>query len=575
MSATTAAVKGALRSLTVEGFGLIERTAAELGPGLNVFTGETGSGKSMVIDALGFAFGDRRGADIVRTGAARAAVFVELEIDDRTAAWLAENSFADDEHDEGAALVISREMTAQGRSSARINGRPATAAQLRELGDIVLDIVGQHEHQQLLMPSRHLALIDAFAGRRAAELRAECARAHAALAAADAEIAELREQGMRHDRLLADARFAAREIAAAALVDGELEQLRERRVMLANSAKIAQAVGTAFERLDDPDRGAVISLGHAAKAMDNVASFGERLAAAAQSIRDLQGAAQEIAATITELAEEGAADAGDLEAVVDRIALIEDLMKKYGGSTADVIAAGARFSEQAEKLEKRDEETARLEKERRAHGAALEAAAGKLTKERVAAAQALQGRVQQELRELAIPGAVFRCAVDARPAGIGAGGADHVEFFAALNPDEPERPIAKAASGGELSRLLLALKMAFAHVDPHPVVVLDEIDAGVGGAAARRVGSRIDHLAKGVQVLCVTHLAQIAVFADTHIALAKNVRKGKTFVEANRLTERAQIRSEIARMLAGDEQAAEALRHADALLRETRHVSTS
>jgi DNA repair protein RecN (Recombination protein N) len=575
MSATTAAVKGALRSLTVEGFGLIERTATELGAGLNVFTGETGSGKSMVIDALGFAFGDRGGADIVRTGAARAAVFVELDVDDPTAAWLAENSFAGDDPDEGAPLVISREVTAQGRSSARINGRPATATQLRELGDIVLDIVGQHEHQQLLMPARHLALLDAFAGQRVVELRAECARAHGDLAAVDAALAELREQGARHERLLADARFAAREIAAAALVDGELERLHERRTMLANSAKIAQAIGNALERLDDADRGAVIGLGHAAKAMDNVASYGEKLAAAAQSIRDLQAGAQEVAASITELAEEGAADAGDLESVADRIALIEDLIKKYGGSAADVIAAGARFAEQAETLERRDEETARLEKARRAHSAALEDAAAKLTKERVAAAQTLQSRVQEELRELAIPGATFRCAVDARPAGIGAGGADRVEFFAALNPDEPERPIAKSASGGELSRLLLALKMAFAHVDPHPVVVLDEIDAGVGGAAARRVGSRIDHLAKGVQVLCVTHLAQIAVFADTHIALTKNVRKGKTFVEANRLTERAQIRTEIARMLAGDEQAAEALRHADALLRETRPAAKS
>lgn len=569
MSANTAAVKGALRSLTVEGFGLIERTAADLTPGLNAFTGETGSGKSMVIDALGFAFGDRGGADIVRTGAARASVFVELETGDRTLAWLAENGFLDEDLDAGGPLVISREMSAQGRSAARINGRPATAAQLRELGDIVLDVVGQHEHQQLLQPARHLALLDAFAGPRASELRDDCAKAYGELQETDAALAALRDQGERYERQLADARFAAREISAAALREGELERLRERRALLANAAKIAQAVGIAVERLDDPDRGVVIALGHAAKAMDGVAAYGDRLGSAAQSIRELQSAAQEIAASLTGLAEEGSADAGDLESVADRIALVEDLIRKYGSSVADVIEAGKRFAAQAETLEHRDEELARLESVRRGRALALDSAAAKLTKERAAAAKALQIRVQAELRELAIPGATFRCSVEQRPGGVGPGGADRVEFLAALNPDEPERPIAKAASGGELSRLLLALKMAFADVDPHPVVVLDEIDAGVGGAAARRVGARIDQLAQRVQVLCVTHLAQIAVFADTHIALVKAVRKGKTFVEANRLTDRGQIRSEIARMLAGDEKAAEALRHADALLRET------
>ncbi len=572
MSATTARAKGALRSLTVEGFGLIERTAADLGAGLNAFTGETGSGKSMVIDALGFAFGDRGGADIVRTGAKRAAVFVELEIDDRTAAWLAENAFSDDDLDMGAPLVVSRETSAQGRSAARINGRPATAAQLRDLGDLVLDVVGQHEHQRLLLPAHHLALLDAFAGSRVEEHRAACAKAYGDLMETDAALAAMRDEGSRVDRILEDARFAAREIAGAALSDGELERLSERRVMLANAAKIAQAVGLALERLDDSDRGAVMALGHAAKAMDGVAVYGEALAAAARSIRELQGTAQEIAASLVALSEEGSADAGDLEAVADRIALIEDLLKKYGATIAEVIAAGARFAEQAEKLARRDDELARLEKIRRTQSAALEDTAAKLTKERAAASQMLQRRVQSELRELAIPGAVFTCAIEPRPGGIGLNGADRVEFLAALNPDEPERPISKAASGGELSRLLLALKMAFAEVDPHPVVVLDEIDAGVGGAAARRVGSRIDQLAEHVQVLCVTHLAQIAVFADTHIALTKAVRKGKTFVEANRLTERTQVRSEIARMLAGDEQAAEALRHADALLRESNAV---
>jgi DNA repair protein RecN (Recombination protein N) len=567
MTAKTA-LKGRLRSLTVEGFGLIDRTTADVGPGLNAFTGETGSGKSMVIDALGFAFGGRAGADVVRAGAARASAFVELESAPEAASWLAENGFFDDDLEAGGPLVISREVTAAGRSSARVNGKPATAGQLRELGQIMLDVVGQHEHQVLLQPARHLTMLDAYAGSAALALRDECGGLVSALRALQAELESLREDDARLERRLEDARFSAREIAAAKPQEGELERLRERRELLANAARIAEAVELATDALADGDRGAVSGLGRATKAMDGVAPFGAQLGEIAHALRGLQSATQDVTASLAALNEDGSIDPGQLDAVDDRIELIESLFKKHGPDVAAVIAAGERAAAEAARLERRDQEIADVDARILACDERLSAIAASLSRERAAAADRLAERVQAELRELGMRGAKFACVLDRRVGGIGASGGDAVEFSAALNPSEPLRSIAKAASGGELSRLLLALKLAFADVDPHPIVVLDEIDAGIGGAAARTVGARIAELGRRVQVLCVTHLAQIAAFADHHVALTKAVRKGRSIVEAGSLGDRVSVRTEIARMLAGDGESAEALRHAEALLRE-------
>jgi DNA repair protein RecN (Recombination protein N) len=562
------APRGRLRSLTVEGFGLIDRTTADVGPGLIAFTGETGSGKSMVIDALGFAFGERSGADVVRAGAARACAFVELESAPEAGAWLAENGFSDDDLEAGGPLVVSREITAGGRSSARINGRPATAGQLRQLSQIMLDVVGQHEHQVLLQPARHLEMLDAYAGDAAHTLRGRCGAIVDELHSLREELDGLRVDDARLERMLEDARFAAREIAGANLREGELEGLRERRALLAHATKIAQAVDLAASALVDGDRGAITSLGRAAKSMDGVAAIGAKLDEIAQNIRGLQSAAQDVAASLAALNDEGPFDPGQLDEVDDRIAVIDGLLKKHGPSVADVIGAGMRAAAEAERLERRDQEISLIEKRIREREDVLGRAAAELSRERTAAGARLAERAQSELRELGMRGAKFACAVEARPGGIGATGGDAVEFVAALNPSEPLRAITKAASGGELSRLLLALKLAFADVDPHPIVVLDEIDAGIGGAAARAVGARIAELSRSAQVLCVTHLAQIAAFADHHVALTKVIRKGRTIVEAGSLGGRVAVRTEIARMLAGDGESAEALKHAEALLRE-------
>jgi DNA repair protein RecN (Recombination protein N) len=551
-----------LRTLTVEGFGLIDRTSVDLGPGLNAFTGETGGGKSMVIDALGFVFGERAGPDIVRAGAEKAVVFAELEANAAASAWLRDNGLeAEDD-----ALVISRDYGAQGRSSARINGKPATAGQLRELADVLLDVVGQHEHQRLLQPAQHLELLDAYAGIAAFEQRSRVAELVAKLRGLREASHELQTSGEHSLRALEDARYAAREIAEAKLEPGELETLRERRSMLAHAAKIAEAVDGAIAAIDDADRGATTQLGRAAASLGGVASYAASLREFGEQVKGLQSAAQDVSFSLAGLREEGAFDPAQLDEVEDRLALLERLLKRYGPTIDEAIAARERFEAAASKLEHRDEEIRQLEAQAQACEAEMHVAADALTKVRKDAAGKLATRVEAELQRLSMRGATFTCIVE-RLEHVTSHGADRVEFVAALNPKEPQRPIAKSASGGELARLLLALKLTFAKVDPHPVVVLDEIDAGIGGAAAKAVGERIAELAQTAQVLCVTHLAQIATFAKHHIVMEKMTRQGRAVITARVLQEKEDVRAEVARMLAGDAGSAEALKHAEALLK--------
>jgi DNA repair protein RecN (Recombination protein N) len=561
---------GWLRTLTVEGFGLIDRTSVELRPGLNVFTGETGSGKSMVIDALGFAFGARAGSDLVRAGSEKAAAVAEVEPNGAAKRWLFENGF---ESDPGEPLILSREMLAQGRSSARINGKPATASQLRELGDILLDVVGQHEHTRLARPALHRELLDEFAGEAAREALTKVRTQHARLRALRAQIEALRISESAAARALGDGRFAATEIEAARLQPGEIETLRERRSLLANAAKIGEALDAAGTALGAPDRGAISTIGNAAAALDQVSKYAQTLREFADAARGLQGAVQDLHIAVAAQADEAAGDPGALDAVEDRLAVIARLQKKYGTTIEEILTAGERFAEQARTLERRDRDVAELEHAAAECASELTAAASMLTAIRVTAAKRLSARVEGELIALGMRGASYRCAVDPLPEEAGPDGADRVEFFASLNAKEPERPVARSASGGELARLLLALKVALAEVDPHPIVVLDEIDAGIGGVAARAVGSRIAALARSVQVLCVTHLAQIAAQGDENILLSKVANKNRVTIEARVLGNRDSLRTEIARMLSGDEKGEEALKHAEALLRDVRNRS--
>jgi DNA repair protein RecN (Recombination protein N) len=556
-----------LTRLEIEDFGLIERASFAFADGLTVFTGETGSGKTMVLGALGFVLGERADSDLIRSGAPRARVVLEVEPDAALRAYLADAGFALAPDD---ACIVMRELTPQGRSHARIAGTPASASQLRELGARIVDVIGQHEAQRLLAPAFALDAVDRFGVAELIAARTRVRDLHAALAAQRSELGALLGDDGRARAHLEFARFALAEIDAAALVEGEDDRLAARRSVLANAERIAQALGAAIAALES-DGGAVDALGTAAGALATVARYGDRLADLSSALGALQSDANELAAQLAREAESTGAEPDELDALEARLAAIEGLKKKYGPTLAAIAETRAGFAADLARDAGRDERIAELEAAIRTGEAALAAQAATLSALRATSAQAFAARVQAEVAALAMPAARFSVAFEPL-AAIGPGGAERAEFRLAPNPGEPERPLARSASGGELSRVLLAIVVALATRRDRTALVFDEIDAGIGGATAVAVGERLDRLAAGAQVVLVTHLAQIAAHADAHFALRKSERDGTTIVAVEPLAGEDARTAEIARMLSG-ETTGVSLDHAAAIIGSARSAA--
>lgn len=554
-----------LQRLEIEDFGLIANAALEFAGGFTVCSGETGSGKTMLLGALGFVLGERASADIVRGGASRARVTLEVDADPTLRTSLASAGF---EIDEGEPAILTREMLANGKSSARINGRPATAAQLRESGELLVDLIGQHEQQRLLSRAYQLDVLDRFAGPKALDARGRVAEAHARAAALERELAEVRENSGRWLAEVEFARYALAEIDEAKLEPGEDERLRERRDYVANIERIAAALGQASAALSGNEGGAVEALGSAAATLAGLARYGAELARLAETLAALQSDATDVAVRIAREAESSEFDPAELESLGERLDAIERLKKKYGASIELLFEARARFAENVERYAARDERQAELATALSAAREDLERHANALGELRASAARELEAAIAAELADLAMPAARFEVALENLPA-IGPQGREQADFALSPNPGEPLRPLMRAASGGELSRVLLALVVVLADRRERTALVFDEIDAGVGGTTANAVAQRLGSLARGAQVLCVTHLAQIASWADRHYALVKHETKDTTTIELVELTEHGAVLDELARMLSGTV-AAVAIDHAGTLLRDVR-----
>jgi len=553
-----------LSRLEIEDFALIARGSLEFSDGFTVCTGETGSGKTMLLGALGFVLGDRASGDLVRAGAQRARVTLEVDLDDTLRSKLEETGLEDD----GETVIFTRELLAGGKSTARINGRLATASQLRDFGDLLLERVGQHEHQRLLVRGYQLDLLDAFAGPEALAHRAAVLAAYERRGVFERALHGLTDDAGRALAELGFARFAASEIDAFAPLEGEDEGLRARRDYLANVEKIGAALRRAHGALTGDEGSAVEVLGAASSAIAEVARFAPGLGALASMLVALQSDAGDAAVTIAREIDRAEFDPAELEAVAARLDGLERLKKKYGSSVADVLATRARFEETIARETTRDVRQAELETSLAAASAELAEHARGLSAERLRAARALETSVAAELAGLAMPAARFAVAIEPL-AGPGPNGAESIEFALSANPGEPLRPLGRAASGGELSRVLLALVVVLADRRERTALIFDEIDAGIGGAAAAAVGLRIGALAARAQILCVTHLAQIASWADRHYALRKKERDGATIIELVPLDDRGAALEEIARMLSGSS-AGVALEHAQALVRDAR-----
>jgi DNA repair protein RecN (Recombination protein N) len=551
-----------LRQLQIESYGLIERADVEFADAATIFTGETGSGKTMLVGALDFVLGARAGADVVRRGGRKAMVTLAFDPDDALRSRFAADGF---ELDRGEAGTIAREMTDTGRSTLRVNGRPATAAYVREIRDAIAEIVGQHEAQRLLAPSYHLELLDRFAGEAALRLREAVVHAHARAEEASRELAVLTQDERRARERYDDASFALREIEEARLETGEIERLAQRRSYLDNAQRIATALHAAHEALGAEENSAVAALGSASVALSSVERFDAKLGDMAQRAHALQADAVELAADAARALNATEYDPNELEAVNARLELIERLQRKHGGTIEEIAAAAQRARQIVDEYDGRDRHVAALESVVAAAAADLREAATALSARRAQAAAALSKRVVAEFGEIALGSGRFEVAF--APLGeIGPRGAEHVEFLFAANAGEPARPLARVASGGELSRVLLALVVVLAGArDAQSALVFDEIDAGIGGATATAVGGRIGELARRGQVGCVTHLAQLATWAQRHYVLDKLERKDETTIVVRELGGAKEREAEIARMLSGESHDA-ALRHARALL---------
>jgi DNA repair protein RecN (Recombination protein N) len=551
-----------LQRLLIENYGLIERAEIGFAAGATIFTGETGSGKTMILGALGFAFGARASADVVRRGASAARVTLSFDPDDMLRARLDADGFS---LDPGEEATISREMTDAGKSAARVNGRAATAGYVREIAEGIAEIVGQHDAQRLLSPGYHLELLDRFGAPDAAIAREAVAAAHLRMMQCRHDLESLQNDERGAQQRCEDARYALEEIEAAAPEPGEDERLGERRRYLDNVERIAEALRGAHEALSSEEAGASGLLGVASAALARVAEIGGDLRTMAADADALQSEVTQLAVRIARELDATEFDADESERISARLDALSSLKRKYGGTIDAVLARAGEARRLVNAYESREERTAELRASLAAAQDDLREAAAALTAIRASAAKRLCKGVTSEFKELALGSGRFDAVFDPiDPPGVT--GAESVEFAFAANAGEPLRPLTRVASGGELSRVLLALVVVLAGARERTALVFDEIDAGIGGATAQAVGARIGRLARAGQVVCVTHLAQLATWADRHYVLDKRETKSSTTIAIHEIEGDEARTAELARMLSGQSHAA-ALEHARTLLR--------
>lgn len=544
-----------LLELHVENYAVVEKLRVRFHPGLNVLTGETGSGKSIVVDALGLLFGARASAEMLRSGADRARISGIFDAPE-TASAILESAGIEREDDE---LIIEREILAGGKSRAFVGSRPVTAALLRELAPVLGDIHGQHDQQRLFDPDAQLEILDAFGQ---VDLNAITDVYRHWRDCAD-ELASIDRTEQEKLRLLDLWTFQHKEIESARLKPGEDSELDAERRILQNVGKLLESAGTAYASLYDAPESAWAQLKIGMRRLEELCRIDETLTPLLETLKPAQIAIDEASSTLRDYLGKLEANPERLEDVESRLSVIEKLKRKYGATLDEVIAFGAEAGRNIEATESVSERRAALEKRRAELAAQYELLAAKLTEERRAAGVRLARKVESELKSLAMDRTVF--AVRVTPAPWSATGADAVAFHVSANVGEEPRPLAKVASGGELSRIALALKTCAAAGPSGRTLVFDEVDAGIGGTAAESVGRKLKGIASNSQVLCVTHLAQIAGFADHHYSVEKRESHGRTMAELTELTGEARTR-EIGRMLAGQRLTPEALRHAQQLL---------
>ena len=553
-----------LSSLQIENVAVIQKAEVHFEPGLNVLTGETGAGKSILIDSINAILGNRTSKDLVRTGAAKAVIRAAFEQVPPAVLDKLEQSG----YERSEALLLSREITAEGKSSCRINGMPATAAVLRELCGGLININGQHDSVGLLNPAHHLGILDDYAQNRTVfqeyyALYRELVRVKREL---DALITDEAEKQRKIDLL----QYQVQEIEDAGLTAGEEQTLENRRKVLSNASAIRDRLAQSYALLSGSDdaAGAVDLLGEASNAVDAAAQLDPALTAAAGQLLDLYYNAKDVAADLIGRLDTYDTNDAELDEVEQRLDLLYRLKRKYGSTVENVIAFGQKAREELDNIQHSQQRYDALQAEKLRLYTKARETAEVLTQTRLKAFEELNTRISGTLDFLNMPG--VRMTLRHTRGPLASHGQDSVEFYISTNPGEAPKPLAKIASGGELSRITLAIKNAMADKDAVPTVIYDEIDSGVSGKAAGRIGEVLRQSAQGHQILCITHTAQIAALADCHLLIQKNVSNERTYTEIHPLDENGRVEA-LARLISGDHVTELSRANAREMLQERKH----
>ena len=553
-----------LSSLQIENVAVIQKAEVHFEPGLNVLTGETGAGKSILIDSINAILGNRTSKDLVRTGAAKAVIRAAFEQVPPAVLDKLEQSG----YERSEALLLSREITAEGKSSCRINGMPATAAVLRELCGGLININGQHDSVGLLNPAHHLGILDDYAQNRTVfqeyyALYRELVRVKREL---DALITDEAEKQRKIDLL----QYQVQEIEDAGLTAGEEQTLENRRKVLSNASAIRDRLAQSYALLSGSDdaAGAVDLLGEASNAVDAAAQLDPALTAAAGQLLDLYYNVKDVAADLIGRLDAYDTNDAELDEVEQRLDLLYRLKRKYGSTVEDVIAFGQKAREELDNIQHSQQRYDALQAEKLRLYAKAREKAEALTQTRLKAFEELNARISGTLDFLNMPG--VRMTLRHTRGPLASHGQDSVEFYISTNPGEAPKPLAKIASGGELSRITLAIKNAMADKDAVSTVIYDEIDSGVSGKAAGRIGEVLRQSAQGHQILCITHTAQIAALADCHLLIQKNVSNERTYTEIHPLDENGRVEA-LARLISGDHVTELSRANAREMLQERKH----
>ncbi len=547
-----------LNLLHIENIAVIEQADIHFGSGFNVLTGETGAGKSIVIDAISAILGERAYRDVIRTGTDRAfvsAVFSEIP----QLSWFEENGVPYDENE----LLLQREIYADGKNVCRVNGRPVTVALLRKLGVQLVNIHGQHDSQQLFDESSHLLYLDLFAKNE--ELLSAYAEKYHAVTEVRQEIQRLSMDESEKLRRVENLRYQIEEIQRAELTSGEDEVLDARRKLLQNSEKLMDGLAKAVSALygDDDKEGASGLVSEAANALSKITRYDDQLAELHSRISDLMYSVQDVAEELRDRMDTLSYSGDELEQIESRLDVIHRLKRKYGNSVDEILSYLSRAEEELDEIEFADDHIEKLKKQ--LVGLEMEAVkAGMILREsRMKASRDLQHRLGEELAALDMPRAQFVCQFLEKP--MAPDGLDEMRFLMTANIGEALKPMSKVASGGELARIMLAIKNVMAEQDLVGTLIFDEVDAGVSGRAAQKVAEKLHAVSENKQVLCVTHLPQIAAAANVHLLIEKTESNGRTYTHVNPLDKEGRKR-EIARIIGGAEITETTLKSAEEML---------